>query len=747
LKSFNTLYKNENQLNQFIIDSKIFGNENILVQIFSGLLDEELLLGLAKQIKKQLPTSHILGTTTSGEIMNGKMYDEGICISFSVFEDTKIKSKIILEEDVKSVESLINNDTKVLIIFSDGLQSNGEKLVSCIENIDKNLIIGGGRAADNGQFQKTFIFNEERVLEKGFVVASLSSQKLEVHNNYLLNWHTLGEDMVVTKSHNGHVFEINHQKTIDIYEHYLGKEIVESLPLAAIEFPLIFEKHGTQVARGPIMTFDDGSILFAGNIDEGTKVKFGFGDVETIKNKSCENGRDLANYPIESIFVYSCSARKELMGKDLEVEFNVLSNLAPSVGFFTYGEFFHTKHSNELLNITTTFLALSESSEVKKHDVSTCNDTKIPLNKSLQALTHLVSTTFKELDKHFSLIESYEIAMNVSSIVTKSDLEGNITFVNDNFVKVSGYSRDEAIGKSHSLLRHPNTPKETFEELWKTIKSKKVWNGILQNSGKHGDYWINATILPLLDENEEIVEYMAIRHDITTMVNQKNKLDNIANTDPLTGLGNRYKLNNDIKASTSPALAILNIDSFSEINDFFGHEAGDEIIKKLGFEILKIIEKNRCNLYHLQGDEYVIFNPEISQNRFLSNISKFQEDINKVTLKINTEELGFDFTIGISFEAPSVILTTANMALKIAKKENKSFLIYSQSMSLNEEYKNNIKWSNKIKEAIKLNNFTPVFQPIVNNTNGKYEKYEALVRLKEGDKLISPYSLHDSMEH
>ncbi len=70
------------------------------------------------------------------------------------------------------------------------------------------------------------------------------------------------------------------------------------------------------------------------------------------------------------------------------------------------------------------------------------------------------------------------------------------------------------------------------------------------------------------DENENIVEYIAIRHDITKIIEQQQELNDIANTDTLTGFANRYKLNNDIKNSINPAIAIINIDDFSQINDF-----------------------------------------------------------------------------------------------------------------------------------------------------------------------------------
>jgi len=388
------------------------------------------------------------------------------------------------------------------------------------------------------------------------------------------------------------------------------------------------------------------------------------------------------------------------------------------------------------------------------------HDTTVILRKN-GVITHYVGylsdiTALKELEntavlqnisilKHEALLKSYKIAMDESSIVSKADLQGNITYVNDNFCKTSGYSRDEVIGKSHSLVKAEETSKELMKELWKTIKAKKVWKSILLNKGKNNSYyWVEISIVPILDENGDIVEYIAVRHDITKMMQQQQKLDNIANADPLTGHKNRYKLNLDIKNSNNPALAIINIDNFSQVNDFYGHTWGDDVIKQVGDILNEMIKNENCELYHLQGDEYVIFNSTISNELFLKNVINFIEHLKKSKIKIDDEDLNLNFSVSISYESKDKILLTADMALKIAKRTSKDLVVYNDRISLNDEYKNNIKWTKKIKEAIEQDMIVPVFQPIVNNETGVWEKYESLVRIQDTDgKLISPYFFLD----
>ena len=354
-----------------------------------------------------------------------------------------------------------------------------------------------------------------------------------------------------------------------------------------------------------------------------------------------------------------------------------------------------------------------------------------------------VKSKTNELENNVAFLKGHQLAMDESSIVSKSDPNGIITYINNNFSNVSGYTEEEALGQTHSVVRHPSNDALIFEDMWKTIRSKKVWKGVLQNRGKFRDYWVDMAIVPILDQKGNIVEYIAIRHEITKMVHQQQKLDNAANVDPLTGLGSRYKLNEDIQNSIKPAVAILNIDAFAQINDFYGHEKGDIVIRNLGQLLSKLKNDVNCTLYHLQGDEFVVLHQDIDNDIFINQISQISSLISTTPILLDNEEVFLTLSTAISFEDKDKILTTADMALKIARKENKHIVVYNDYISLDEEYQNNITWAKKIKDALEQDKFVPVFQPIVNNKNNMWEKYECLVRLKDEDKLISPYFFLD----
>ncbi len=130
-----------------------------------------------------------------------------------------------------------------------------------------------------------------------------------------------------------------------------------------------------------------------------------------------------------------------------------------------------------------------------------------------------------EISESHVLLEQYKEAIDVSSLVSKTDISGTITYVNEPFCKISQYSKEELLGKSHRIVRHPNEPKETFVNMWQTITQKKIWKGTLQNRAKDGSsYFVDATIIPIMNHHDEIIEYISVRTDITKQIEAKENI-------------------------------------------------------------------------------------------------------------------------------------------------------------------------------------------------------------------------------
>jgi len=124
------------------------------------------------------------------------------------------------------------------------------------------------------------------------------------------------------------------------------------------------------------------------------------------------------------------------------------------------------------------------------------------------------------------MLKQYQEAIEKSNIVSKTDVNGIITFVNDEFCNISGYTKEELIGKNHNIVRHPDVSQKVFEKLWKTIKSKKTYKATVKNKAKDKTtFYVNTTVIPILDENNNIEEFIAIRYDVTREMIYKQNLE------------------------------------------------------------------------------------------------------------------------------------------------------------------------------------------------------------------------------
>ncbi|MEA2051003.1 MAG: ATP-binding protein [Campylobacterota bacterium] len=407
MKTFNTYYNDRNTFQEFAISNGLDEKKNILVQIFSSIVFKNNLQDIIDDILYTLPNAKIIGSTTDGEILDDNVTTKDVVISCSVFEKSTLDTKVEFNNTNNSFElgsniakKLITPKTKLLILFSDGINTNGEEFLKGVESISSDVIVAGGLASDSALFEDTYVFNEKNILTKGAVGVAIDSDELQIYNEYHFGWQGAGPIMEVTNSLHNVVYTINDKPAYDIYKYYLGDNAATKLPAIGIEFPLIIKRDGLKIARAVLGANDDGSLIFAGNINIGDKVQFGFGNAELILVNSSQQSKFAGVNSIESIFVYSCMARRRFLKNNASLEFvKFTKNNKPISGFFTYGEFFKAKKC-ELLNQTMTLLALSENdtnSDDKSYKIE-CNE-EIDLNtKTIMALSHLINITSNELE-------------------------------------------------------------------------------------------------------------------------------------------------------------------------------------------------------------------------------------------------------------------------------------------------------------------------------------------------------------
>ena len=396
--TLNTYYSSDTLLNEFIETHNLQDSSKLLIQIFTAQNDFEFITKLTHFFSIHFPLSTLIGATTDGEIKDGYVSTHKTVISFSIFESVHLQSYIsdifdsYHQAGSNLASAVIKDDTKAIIAFIDGLGGNGESFLEGIHTINPNITIAGGLAGDNATFSKTYIFTKESIISEGVVGVSLSSSSLNVYSDYSFNWVPIGKTLTITYAQDNRVYTIDDKSAVETYNYYLGKEVGGQLPMVGIEFPLIIQREGNLIARAPIAKESDDSLIFAGNLHNGDKVRFGYGDADIILAETQKHISNFAEIPVESIFIYSCMARRRFIPMEIEQETLIYNQIAPTSGFFTYGEFF----THELLNQSMTILALSESTHSIK-PLITCHHTHHK-STTIQALSHLISVSVNELE-------------------------------------------------------------------------------------------------------------------------------------------------------------------------------------------------------------------------------------------------------------------------------------------------------------------------------------------------------------
>jgi diguanylate cyclase (GGDEF)-like protein len=433
MRSTNIQFTEVSELKQYLKKFKLKDSKKLLVQVFYADTNIDKIKKIQSLFNKKFPKSTLIGSTTDGVIDGSEVYsDTKSVVVFTFFKDTFLKSYALDHKDCDNnsyktghniAKEICSKNTKAIISFADGIHTNGEEFVNGISSYNSSVVLAGGLAADNGKIENTYVFNKEEIISNGAIGVSLSGEKLTVTTNYSFDWMPIGKKLQVTKSVKNRVYEIEGIPAVDMYAKYMSDDLAAKLPQVGIEFPLVFEKNGVDVGRAVLFKHDDGSLTFAGNIDEGTYVRFGVGNIENILKNSNKHVKNLVKklkYNTETIFVYSCMARRRFMNDYIDQEILSLSSLGNVAGFFTYGEFFHSEKNNQLLNETMTILALSESDiEYKNSKLDELqNEHKFTIS-SEHALAHMANKVSSELAELNDNLEK-KVEENLNKIYKQS---------------------------------------------------------------------------------------------------------------------------------------------------------------------------------------------------------------------------------------------------------------------------------------------------------------------------------------
>ncbi|WP_446011454.1 EAL domain-containing protein [Candidatus Electrothrix sp.] len=365
--------------------------------------------------------------------------------------------------------------------------------------------------------------------------------------------------------------------------------------------------------------------------------------------------------------------------------------------------------------------------------------------QDIQYTAQLEETVQKQtgtLQEQVNLLSEYSKVLDASLIVSKGDLQGNITYVNEKMCQVFGYASDELVGRPHSFLQYSEMDDYAFIDLWKNIQSKKIWQGLLKNRKKDGNhFWAQTTVCPILDNTGEIVEYITARADVTELVENRREMQTLLTTDSLTGIPNRYQMLLDLGEQELTTVILFDIHAFADINDYFGIETGDSILVEFVRRLQRECERKPCKLYKLPGDQTVLL---VKEQWSLREVEATVEQlIDCITLKpfyINESEIAVHVTCGIAWNVEKNALLEADIALKQAKKNRQQYVVNKESGNIMLELEKRHSIAVDIKNALHEGRVVTFFQPIICSKTGEIDKYECLVRIIDEDGTVIPPS-------
>jgi len=351
----------------------------------------------------------------------------------------------------------------------------------------------------------------------------------------------------------------------------------------------------------------------------------------------------------------------------------------------------------------------------------------IDMGQFIEALKKIISKI--EITKEVHLLHQYQDITDLSTIVSKTNLDGNITYVNEAYCKLSKYSSEELLGQSYTILRHPSVDSQIYKELWQTIKEKKeIWRGVLKNITKDGNtFYLQTTIKPLLDIDNNITEYISIKSDITHSMNQKKRLIDISDN------------------SDDIVLILIKIENFDDIEKYYGQKfvqiIEDAFAQTLSTTMKKTLKLK--NIFTLGDGEYAFINHTkdcfYTRKELKKKLLEFQEQINNST--VNFEGIEYDISILISLSIGKDSYENASYGLKKLHDSKKIFITANNLLADERENAHkNFEMLKMIKESLSSNNIVIYSQAIVDNKTEKTHKYESLVRLIDSEgNVISPY--------
>ncbi|WP_026603131.1 EAL domain-containing response regulator [Methylomonas sp. 11b] len=343
--------------------------------------------------------------------------------------------------------------------------------------------------------------------------------------------------------------------------------------------------------------------------------------------------------------------------------------------------------------------------------------------------------------------------------VVITDSENRIIDVNAAFSRITGYAREEVLGKNPSMLKSGRQSAEFYKSMWQSLNTHDHWSGELWNRNKKGEVFAALTSISVVrDDDGQIHHYIGLSADITPLKNHEYDLERIAHFDPLTGIPNRVLLADRLaqalahthRAGNHMAVCYLDLDGFKPVNDQYGHEVGDQLLIETSLRIRDCLRAGDT-VARIGGDEFVLLLLDFNDSRECEAV--LERMLCKVAepMSIADNLVCVSASVGLTLypddlASADTLLRHADQAMYVAKQRGKNrYHLFDQELDRIALIRGET--LTQIETALLNNQFVLYFQPKVNMRLGKVLGAEALIRWQHPERgLLSPAAFLPDIE-